>query len=488
MLQKSNTVELFTKKVGNFINNNFIYVDENLSLKEGIKLLQNNKKSTILLKNHTGLSGIITEKDIMRKFTFKIDGSQKLKEVMTKNVKFVYYDDLLFHAVGKMRKNNFNHLPVLNHKYDIVGMIDMNQALSAELGNITYHIDRMTFDEDDKNSLKKIKENQIEIAESMLNRNLFPFDITFLLSFLNNVIYRRAIRLAEKKISQLKIIERIPKYSVIVMGSGGRMESFLHPDQDNGIIYETSNEYETSKVEKYFKELSKIFTKTLNDCGIPFCKGNLMASNPLWRKSLSDWKKQIDYWLFSHKPQDMRNIDMLYDFRSVYGHENLAVELKKYINKKFKEKKYLKFLYFSEEQSDAAIGFFGQFILEKNDEENKGLLNLKHTGTLPLVESIRLYSIKSEIIKTNTLDRLDELEKLEVFNKDDIDFYKNAYKFMSNLLLKNQVNRAKKGLEIKNFIDPKYLSFREKKILKLYLKKVRELKKKVRGDIGEEYF
>ena len=67
MLQKSNTVELFTKKVGNFINNNFIYVDENLSLKEGIKLLQNNKKSTILLKNHTGLSGIITEKDIMRK-------------------------------------------------------------------------------------------------------------------------------------------------------------------------------------------------------------------------------------------------------------------------------------------------------------------------------------------------------------------------------------------------------------------------------------
>ena len=56
---------------------------------------------------------------------------------------------------------------------------------------------------------------------------------------------------------------------------------------------------------------------------------------------------------------------------------------------------------------------------------------------------------------------MDELEKLEVFNKDDIDFYKNAYKFMSNLLLKNQVNRAK-GLEIKNFIDPKHLSFREK--------------------------
>ena len=56
-------------------------------------------------------------------------------------------------------------------------------------------------------------------------------------------------------------------------------------------------------------------------------------------------------------------------------------ELRIFLNDKLHEKKLLKFLYFSEEQSDAAIGFFGQFVLEKNDEENLGLLNLKHKGT-----------------------------------------------------------------------------------------------------------
>ena len=488
MKKKSNTVELFTKSVGKFVNNDFLLLDESLSLKDGIKQLQENKKSTILLKNKKGLAGIITEKDIARKVVFKFKETQLLKEVMTKNVKFVFADDLLFHAVGKMRKNNFNHLPVLNQKYEVLGMIDMSHALSAELGDITEHIDNMSFDEEDIESLKKIKKQQITIAESMLSRNLFPFDITYLLSFLNNVIYRRAIRVAEKKISKLNIIKNIPNYSVIVMGSGGRMESFLHPDQDNGIIYELSDGDDPVQVDKYFEQLAKEFTKTLDDCDIPFCKGDLMASNPLWRKSFIDWKKQIDHWLLSHKPQDMRNIDMLYDFKSVYGASYLADDLKKYINEKFKERKYLKFLYYSEEQSDAAIGFFGQFILEKNDEENKGLLNLKHTGTLPLVESIRLYSIKNNISFTNTLERLDELEKKEVFTKDEVDFYKNAHKFMSNILLKNQIERVKKGLQIKNFINPKNLSIREKGILKIYLKKIRELKTKVRGDIGEEYF
>ena len=59
---------------------------------------------------------------------------------------------------------------------------------------------------------------------------------------------------------------------------------------------------------------------------------------------------------------------------------------------------------------------------------------------------------------------------------------------MSRILLKNQVERTKQGLTVKNFINPKSLLEREKKVLKIYLKKIRELKQRVRVDIGEEYF
>ena len=150
---------------------------------------------------------------------------------MTSPVKFVYEDDLLFHAVGKMRKLNLHHLPVFDMSLKILGMIDMNTALQAELGDVVNQIDNMTYDEQDASGLIKIKQQQVILAENMLDRNVYPGDISYLLSFLNNVIYRRAIRLAEKRVAEKNIIKNIPNFSVIVMGSGGRMESFLHPDR-----------------------------------------------------------------------------------------------------------------------------------------------------------------------------------------------------------------------------------------------------------------
>ena len=488
MFKRSNSVELFTNKVMDYMTDNYILVKKNELIKTAIEQLKQFKKSIILVEDENQVCGIITEKDILKRVAFSANDQTTVNQVMSEPVKFVYEDDLLFHAVGKMRKLNLNHLPVFDMDSKVLGMVDMNIALTAELGDLVFQIDQMTYDEQDVSGLIKIKQQQIHLAEDLLNRNIYPGDISYLLSFLNNVIYRRAIRLAEKHVKEKKIIKEIPNFSVIVMGSGGRMESFLHPDQDNGLIYETNVNEDPEKIDLYFEELAKDFTKTLDECGIPLCKGDLMASNPLWRKSLPNWKIQIEQWLKNHTPQDMRHIDMLYDFRSVYGKIELAEELRIFINDKLQEKKLLKFLYFSEEESDAAIGFFGQFIVEKNDNENKGFLNLKHTGTLPLVESIRLYSIKNKITKISTFERLDELNNLKVLSADETDFFKNAHRFMSNILLRNQVERTKKGLSIKNFIDPKKLLEREKRVLKIYLKKIRDLKQRVRVDIGEEYF
>jgi len=488
MLKRSNSVELFTKKVMDYMTDDFVLVKRTELIKTAIEKLREFKKSTILVEENNQICGIITEKDILKRVAFSANEQTTVNQVMSQSVKFVYDDDLLFHAVGKMRKLNLNHLPVFDLNLKVLGMIDMNRALTAEIGDIVFQIDHMTYDEQDVSGLIRIKQQQINLAQNLINRNVNTGDISYLLSFLNNVIYRRAIRLAEKRVKEKNIIKEIPNFSVIVMGSGGRMESFLHPDQDNGLIYETNVNEDPKKIDLYFEELAKDFTKTLDDCDIPFCKGDLMASNPLWRKSLPDWKIQIEQWLDKHAPQDMRYIDMLYDFRSVYGKIELAEELRSFVNHKLQEKKLLKFLYFSEEQSDAAIGFFGQFILEKNDEQNKGYLNLKHTGTLPLVESIRLYSIKNKITKISTFERLEELNKLKVLTDDETDFFKNAHRFMSKILLINQVERAQQGLEIKNFINPKKLLDREVKLLKIYLKTIKDLKKRVRVDIGEEYF
>ncbi len=487
MLPRSNNVDIFTHQIKNYMNNDYVIVEHTQTIGAAIRTIQSKKKSSILVIKDNKLCGILTEQDIVRRITFSTKEEVTVAELMNNPVTIVYEEDLLFHAVGKMRKNKFRHLPVININSYPVGIIDMHTALTAELGTIIDQIDRLAYDEKDLEGLKQIKQQQVLLAEMLIEQNVPSEDISYILSFLNNVIYRRAIRDAEEKVKDKNILTTVPAYCVLTMGSGGRMESFLHPDQDNGIIYE-DNDQDPNKVDSYFFELANIFTKTLDVVGIPLCKGDLMASNILWRKSISDWKKQIDFWTTDMAEQHLRYIDMLYDFRSIFGKRELADELREHILQKLQNKNVLKFLYKSEEAATSGLNFFGGFILEKDDKNNLGMLNLKHTASLPLVESIRLYSIKHQIDKVSTMERLEGLHAKGVFNNHDFDFFKNAFKFLSNILLKNQVKRAREGKQILNFIDPKTLLIREKQVLKMYLKKIKDLKKSARGDFGEEYF
>ena len=216
--------------------NDFIILDVNSSIGEGFDKIQKSKKSTILIIEYNKLRGIITEQDIFRRVLFKSNRKDLVKNFMTSPVIFVYEEDLLFYAVGKMRQSKLRHLPVVNMNDEVVGILNLHEALSAELGISIERIDSITFDKDEE-GINNLKSKQIYLAETMMQEHIDPEDITYILSFLNNVIYRRSIRIAVNKTNKRNILKKIPEFCVLTMGSAGRMESFLYPDQDNGLIY-----------------------------------------------------------------------------------------------------------------------------------------------------------------------------------------------------------------------------------------------------------
>ena len=146
MFKRSNSVELFTNKVMDYMTDNYILVKKNELIKTAIEQLKQYKKSTILVEDENQVCGIITEKDILKRVAFSANDQTTVNQVMSEPVKFVYEDDLLFHAVGKMRKLNLNHLPVFDMDSKVLGMVDMNIALTAELGDLVFQIDQITYD------------------------------------------------------------------------------------------------------------------------------------------------------------------------------------------------------------------------------------------------------------------------------------------------------------------------------------------------------
>ena len=106
MFKRSNSVELFTNKVMDYMTDDYILVKKSEFIKSAIEKLKELKKSTILVEENGQVCGIITEKDILKRVAFNANEQTTVNQVMSQPVKFVYDDDLLFHAVGKMRKLN----------------------------------------------------------------------------------------------------------------------------------------------------------------------------------------------------------------------------------------------------------------------------------------------------------------------------------------------------------------------------------------------
>ena len=73
-------------------------------------------------------------------------------------------------------------------------------------------------------------------------------------------------------------------------------------------------------------------------------------------------------------------------------------------------------------QSEHSVGLnmFGRIATEE-DGEQKGKIDLKYRGTLPLVEAVRLLSLKHGLMATSTLERIDLLHKAGVLSDTEGD-------------------------------------------------------------------
>ncbi len=67
------------------------------------------------------------------------------------------------------------------------------------------------------------------------------------------------------------------------------------PYQDNGFVLDDYDDLEHEHIDAYFVALAEHMTTLVDQVGITFCKGHVMATNPLWRKTLRQWREQLRY-------------------------------------------------------------------------------------------------------------------------------------------------------------------------------------------------
>lgn len=434
--------------------------------------------STFCLVQRDGDIGIITERDIIKKVLAKEINPSEIKAADIATFPIITMDasEPLFNALLVMAKHKIRKL-VIKDSGAIWGVLDDRVVISHESKNILFIIKEI----DKVKSLDELSYLYSLVNESVIEGVMSGLDPEYVgkyIAELNDHFMARVAQIVEEELGIAPC-----RYSIMVIGSEGRREQSLRTDQDNALIFEgNSNE------SAYFEKFSDKFIEYLLHIGFPPCQGKVMINNPEWRRTKEQWFREITKWMENPKPENVLNISIFFDFRNVYGSENLTEELWQFIFNKIKgSKHFLPFLASSAIQFRPPINFLGRFQTEK-EGAHKGEIDIKKYGIFPITQGVRVLSLHHEIKNTNTFERIRKLKEINIFTTEFARDLEEGYRFLMTLRLKEQANKIRNGAQPDNYINPKELSRTEKEILKDIFDKIEEFQKLLFDKYNLRYF
>jgi CBS domain-containing protein len=247
------------------------------------------------------------------------------------------------------------------------------------------------------------------------------------------------------------------------MGSEGRREQTFKTDQDNALIYADPTEEQSPKVREYFAELANFAHDALVRCGYASCEGDYMARNPRWRQPLLVWQSYFEAWITEADRRSVEDALILFDMRPVAGDFSLFEALASRKRELLKDASLFKsVLAFISTQHKPPLGFFRTFVVEPSGEL-KSELDVKMFGTGPIVNAARLYALDAGIEQANTVDRL---AAREAGGQALLSELREAFEFLTLLRLEHQLQQARAGQPLSNYIRPERLTHLQRSLLK----------------------
>lgn len=480
---------IFTRIVRDIMQDAPLTATPTMLVSELVGRMSDARASSVVIVDETGAPlGILTEQDVTRRIAFRAVPETPANEVMTSPVETIGVGDHLFHAIARMRRLKLRHMPVVNRNGTLAGTLNLHDALAASFEVLMEQIDNLTWDAS-VDGLTQVKAYQVELADELFNESLPVSDIQSVLTDINSDTYRRVVDLNIRAMKEEGLGDPPVAFSVIVMGSGGRGENYVYPDQDNGFILADYPDDRHTEIDGWFIELAERMTRDLDQVGLPLCKGFVMATNPLWRKTLPQWKEQVRLWGRKRSTTALRLCDIFFDFRTAWGDPAFGDELREHVTElAANNPTLLQQLLADKQDQGVGLSLFGRFIVEKDDAEHKGKINLKQTGTLPLVEGIRLLSLRERITETSTLARMAVLRDRGILGSDEYDYLHGAFHTVCRLLLRQQITDFKADRKVSNYVHPKSLSRRETDMLKNSLNAIDRLRKRIHMEFTADIF
>ena len=439
-----------------------ITCEGHLPLHKAVQLMHEQQVGSLVITDEVQRpQGIFTLRDLRRVIAdANADLRQPISELMTLNPFHLPPQATAFDAALAMTERHIAHVCLVQDGR-LVGVISERDLFSLQRVDLV-HLARAVRHAVSVEKLVQLRDKIRSLVDRMIAHGASPEQVTRLITLLNDHMVSRVIELSIEKHGDPGV-----EFTWLVFGSEGRKEQTLYTDQDNGILFEASNQEEANAIRQKLLPLAREINLALDDCGFMLCKGNIMAGNAELCLSRQEWSRRFSKIVREATPENLLYSTIFFDLRAIWGPVEGCQTLRRELLSMIRGNDMFQRLMAGNalQHKPPLGGLFGNFTLDKKGVE-KDTLDLKIKGLAPFVDGIRVLALSAGIESSNTLERIRQLVSKGVIERLDGDAYVEAYHFIQLIRMQQHQQQARNELAYSNRIYPDELNHLDRRILR----------------------
>lgn len=454
-----------------------VVVDPATSVGDTLRAIDlRNAEAAVIVDTASSLTlGIVTLRDVLRSIVNdECDLGGPVAGVMTSGLASLSAEATVHQATVLMIRRGMRHLILTGadgRLFNVVSQGDlygMRAADSASLANAILGTRSIAALAEQTAAVRRFAARRL--TEGSGTESLCEW-----IAALNDLIALQAIDLVESEFE----LPYVP-WCWMVFGSEGRLEQTLVTDQDNGIIFEAASAAEVGYLRQKFLPFAQAVNAALDVCGFPLCTGQIMAGNPAWCLSIDEWKQRFSHWISVPEPKALLNATIFFDFRPLYGREELVTDLQDWLLQRVKgNTSFLRAMATNALEQEPPLSWWRDFRLG-GSKKYPHTLDLKTQGIRLFVDAARILALAHGIENSNTVERLRGACAARGMPIEEVAPIIAAFYQMQRLRLQNQVSGE--FPEATNRLNPDRLHRLDRQILKEVFRQARTLQLRLRLD------
>ncbi|MDO5500350.1 MAG: DUF294 nucleotidyltransferase-like domain-containing protein [Propionibacteriaceae bacterium] len=426
-----------------------VAVTPDTSVVEAVRLMADHTVSGILVVEDNRLVGVFTDHDLrVHVVSAGHSLSLPIRIFMTDRPISVSDEALAFEALLEMVSRNIDHIPVLRNGVP-VGMVTSRDLMRLEHTNPIYLAGDIA-KQRGVEGLVKVSRRRNKVVEQLVAQDASADDIGRVVTAIGDQVTRRLLQLGQAELGEPPV-----PYCWIALGSQGRLEQGPASDQDHGLILDDSVRPEHAD---YFVRLADFVAQGLAAAGYPLCLGDVMATNPRWRRPLAMWRQQFRHWIVEPDAEALLGAQIFFDLRPVHGALHMGQSLIEQIAREARHHpRFLTHLASQAVSWQPPLGFFRKFVVEK-EGEHASTFDIKAYGIGPIVQIARVLALSRGLPQVNTKERLIAARDAGAINEETTEDLLDSLEFIGYVRLKHQTTQSARGATPDNHIPPADLS------------------------------